>query len=133
MLALTFNGCGKKDEPLDHRTGANAQSESSVTPVATTQPATSATSVPAASGFDVNKVPVVNPQLGKFPYFSLIEGYRPANGGDNKDVAFDRYEFFDGAKINTVDGRLATIEAEGREASAFQVFKTYESLVTGLG
>jgi outer membrane protein OmpA-like peptidoglycan-associated protein len=89
--------------------------------------------MPTAPGFDINKVPVVNPQLGKFPYFTLIEGYQPGKSSDGKDVAFDRYEFFDGAKVNTVEGRLATIEAEGRGASAFQVCKTYQSLVTGLG
>lgn len=133
LVALSFSGCGKKEAPIDRGTGASAPSESSATPVVTPQPSTSETSAPAGSGFDINKVPVVNPQLGRFPYFSLIEGYQPAKGGANKDAAFDRYEFFNGAKINTVEGRLTTIEAEGREASAYQVFKTYESLVTGLG
>ncbi len=92
----------------------------------------SAAQVPTASGFDVAKAPVVNPQLGKFPYFSLIEGYQPSKYG-NKDAAFDRYEFFDGTKIITVEGRLQTIHAEGKGASAFEVFKTYESLVKDLG
>jgi outer membrane protein OmpA-like peptidoglycan-associated protein len=35
--------------------------------------------------------------------------------------------------IIPVDGRLTTIEATGQGASAYQVFKTYEALVTGLG
>jgi outer membrane protein OmpA-like peptidoglycan-associated protein len=51
----------------------------------------------------------------------------------NKEVAFDRYEFFDGVKLIPVEGRLTTIQAEGRGASAFEVLKTYESLITGLG
>ena len=83
-------------------------------------------------GFDINQVPVANPQLGKFPYVGLIEGYQRI-GSRSKDVAFDRYEFFDGAKIIPVEGRLTTIEATGQGASAYQVFKTYEALVTGLG
>jgi OOP family OmpA-OmpF porin len=68
----------------------------------------------------------------------LIEGYQRSEYGSNptggnKDVDFDRYEFFDGTKIIAVEGRLSTIEAEGQGASAFQVFKTYQSLFTGLG
>jgi outer membrane protein OmpA-like peptidoglycan-associated protein len=70
--------------------------------------------------------------LGKFPYVGLIEGYQRV-GGKSKDVAFDRYEFFDGAKIISVEGRLTTVEAKGQGASAYQVLKTYEALVTGLG
>jgi OmpA-OmpF porin, OOP family len=87
------------------------------------------------SGFDINKVPVVNPPLGKFPYFSLIEGYQTDKGlwSGNKDVAFDRYDFFDGTKIVTVEGRLQTITAKGTGASAFEILKTYESLVKDLG
>lgn len=128
MLGLAFSGCGKKEEPSDHRTVSDAQSESSATPAASVQTVTSETT----SGFDINKVPVVTPQLGRFPYVGLIEGYQRRESG-SKDAAFDRYEFFDGTKIIPVEGRLTTIEAEGQEASAHQVFKTYESLVKGLG
>jgi hypothetical protein len=32
-----------------------------------------------------------------------------------------------------VQGRLTTIQTEGQGASAFEVFETYESLMTGLG
>ncbi len=80
-------------------------------------------------------MPVVNPQLGKFPYVGLIDGYQPTTKKPNyhKDVAFDKYEFFDGSKIISVEGRLTTIEAKGQGASAFEVFKTYESLVKNLG
>ncbi|MBC8110976.1 MAG: hypothetical protein H7Y04_07955 [Verrucomicrobia bacterium] len=48
-------------------------------------------------------------------------------------MAFDQYEFFDGTKIIPIEGRLTTIHAIGKGASAFQVFKTYETLITGLG
>jgi outer membrane protein OmpA-like peptidoglycan-associated protein len=130
LLGLALWGCMKKEEPAKQEGTANAQKESTDSSAAAAS--SSATSSPEASGFDINKVPVVNPQLGKFPYVGLIEGYQPSKYG-NKDVAFDRYEFFDGAKIIPVEGRLTTIEAEGQGASAYQVFKTYESLVTGLG
>jgi len=132
MLVLTFGGCAKKQEPIGGPVAAgNDQPSSSSTPVVSPQssPVLTTTSI---TGFDIEKVPIANPQLGKFPYFGLIEGYRRGTQG-NKDVDFDRYEFFDGTKIITVEGRLATIAADGNRASAFQVFKTYEALVTGMG
>jgi outer membrane protein OmpA-like peptidoglycan-associated protein len=127
IAGLALNGCSNGEEPADQQ-AANASPEEVSTP-----DAASDTSSTATSGFDVNRVPVVNPQLGQFPFFSLIEGYQQSERGANSDVAFDRYEFFDGTKIIPVEGRLRTVEAHGQEASAFQVFKTYESLVTGLG
>lgn len=126
LASFTLNGCAKKDEPGGGQISVNAAPESS----SQSSPAL-VTNMPA-SGFDINKVPVANPQLGKFPYFGLIEGYRRGAHG-NKDVDFDRYEFFDGTKIIPIEGRLATIAADGTKASAFQVFKTYEALVTGMG
>jgi outer membrane protein OmpA-like peptidoglycan-associated protein len=51
----------------------------------------------------------------------------------NKDAAFDKYEFFDGTKLISVEGRLATIDAIGEGASAVQIMRTYESLVRDLG
>jgi len=133
-VGLILSGCVKKEEPV---VATNVPPASASTPVASSPPG-SAVSTAATSGFDINRVPVVNPPLGQFPYFGLIEGYhrsgrKDADMQDNKDVAFDRYEFFDGTKIMPVEGRLMTIDAEGTGASAHQVFKTYESLVTGLG
>jgi OOP family OmpA-OmpF porin len=127
MAGITLGGCAKKEEPTGGQIAVNATPES--TP---TQPSPVLVTNTPASGFDINKVPVANPQLGKFPYFGLIEGYR-RGAHDNKDVEFDRYEFFDGTKIIPIEGRLATIAADGSKASAFQVFKTYEALVTGMG
>lgn len=132
LIGLTLGGCAQKEEPPRQQVAVNTP-EPTATPAVSPQPSPVLSTNTPAPSFDVNKVPVVNPQLGKFPYFSLIEGYRPSGLSDDRDVAFDRYEFFDGAKIVPVEGRLTTIDAEGRGASAFQVFKTYESLVTGLG
>jgi OOP family OmpA-OmpF porin len=131
MLGLILGGCAKKEAPSGGQI-ADAKPASSPVPAVSPQaPPILATST-SVSGFDINKVPVANPQLGKFPYFGLIEGYRRGPYG-NKDVDFDRYEFFDGTKIIPIEGRLATIAADGNKASAFQVFKTYEALVTGMG
>ncbi|MDO7877213.1 OmpA family protein [Hymenobacter sp. ASUV-10] len=108
-------------------------------PVAAT-PAPAAPTAPA--GFDPATAPVVTPTLGAFPFFSLLDGYvkvdektEPGNSlrEFNKDANFDRYEFFDGAKIIPVEGRLRTMYAKGTSASFFQVQKTYEKLVKDLG
>jgi OOP family OmpA-OmpF porin len=132
MIVLTLGGCAKKEEPSGGHNTDNAPAGSTSTPDVSSQPSPILNTSTPSSGFDINKVPVANPQLGKFPYFGLIEGYRRGKF-DNKDVDFDRYEFFDGTKIIPVEGRLTTMSADGEGASAFQVFKTYEALVTGLG
>jgi outer membrane protein OmpA-like peptidoglycan-associated protein len=127
ILGLTPCGCMKKAEPAKPEGTASAR----MGPTAASGDVKP--TVPVAAGFDISKVPIVDPPLGRFPYVSLIEGYQPNRSDDNKDVAFDRYEFFDGTKLIPIEGQLKTVAAEGRGASAFQVFKTYESLMTGLG
>lgn len=132
VVGLNLFGCVKKKEPYGGEGAVNVTREATSTPEtpSASSPVLRTNTVPA--GFDIDKVPVVNPQLGKFPYFGLIDGYSQMTRG-SKDVDFDRYEFFDGTKIVSVEGRLATLVAEGYRASAFQVLKTYESLVVGLG
>lgn len=131
MGVLLFGACSKKETVSTTQEQTTAAPSETGAATASSPPAVLPT-VAEGSGFDINRVPVVTPQLGKFPFFTLIEGYEKSKYG-NKEVDFDRYEFFDGTKIIPVEGRLATIEAAGKGASAFQVFKTYESLVTGLG
>jgi outer membrane protein OmpA-like peptidoglycan-associated protein len=131
IIGFSLTGCGGPGEPGEQQTSLEASAPDDASE--TSPPSTADTGALTTVGFDVNKVAIVNPQLGQFPFFSLIEGYQQGEYGNNKDVAFDRYEFFDGTKIIPVEGRLQTIEASGEGASAFQVFKTYESLVTGLG
>jgi hypothetical protein len=90
---------------------------------------------PMTVAFDINNVPIVKSRLGKFPYFSLIEGYEPFSSyhTSNQDVAFDRYEFFDGNETIPVEGRLKIVTAAGKGASTFEILKSYESLVKSLG
>lgn len=106
--------------------------------------ADTARTVPAGPpAFDLAAVPVATPRLGAFPYFSLLDGYAKGDAKTNmisteakkflQNVAFDRYEFFDGRAIIPVEGRLATVKALGEGASFFQVQKTYEKLVRDLG
>src|SRR5678815_4148674 len=88
IAATVSSGCGKKEEAprtagaqpestakaestaKPESTGkaeSTAKSETTAKSVATTQPVPEP-STRAPSSFDINKVPVVNPQLGKFPY-----------------------------------------------------------------
>jgi OOP family OmpA-OmpF porin len=129
MMAAALVGCERREESLKQ---LDVQPTPTAAVIEVTPAKTSDTSI---NGFDVDKAPVVNPELGKFPYVGLIEGHQPTARMPNhsRDAAFDRYEFFDGAKIIPVEGRLMTIQAEGRGSSAFEVFKTYESLIMGLG
>jgi outer membrane protein OmpA-like peptidoglycan-associated protein len=106
-------------------------------------PAPAPAEAAAPAGFDPSAVPVANPSVGAFPFFSLIDGYEKGDAKTNmigteaknllKNVAFDRYEFFDGVKIIPVEGRLYTTKALGQNASFFQVQKTYEKLIKDLG
>jgi len=129
LAGLTVGGCAKEDVPAEQQTPAAELSKSPSPAPSKTSDSGSLTT----SGFDVNSVRVVSPQLGEFPYVGLIEGYKPAKSELSKDVPFDRYEFFDGTKIIPVEGRLSTVVAEGTGAAAHEILKTYESLVTGLG
>jgi OmpA-OmpF porin, OOP family len=135
-LAL-LGGCSRTPEASTNNVAA---ANNSTAPAATPSPTASAT--PTIAGFDPANAPVANPTLGAWPYFGLMEGY--AKGSlDNAasyeskkywaDVAYDRYEFFDGFKLIPVEGRLYTTMAIGKGASIFQVQKTYEKLVHDLG
>lgn len=97
MMGLTFCGCGGKGESANQQVVANVQpGETLTSDTPATVPATAVevpAGTPAASGFDIGRAPVVNPQLGKFPYVSLIEGYQRSKHsstpmGSNKDVDF---------------------------------------------
>lgn len=133
-----------KSEPKTTETAPPATATAAPAPRPTPAPAPAAPALAdtTAAGFDISQVPVVNPKLGGFPYFSLLDGYHaltreenPGNSEKNylKDVAFDRYEFFDGTRVVPVEGRLRTVKQVGKGASFYQAMKTYEQLVKDLG
>lgn len=137
LFAIFFIGCEyKQDHNKDPQVVSPAVA-AIATPSPTPATATTATPMTTAStnGFDIQQAPIANPQLGAFPYVGLLNGYKKTNHNpnDNKDVAYDRFEFFDGVKLIPVEGRLMTIEAEGSGASSFEILKTYETLITDLG
>jgi outer membrane protein OmpA-like peptidoglycan-associated protein len=147
LLLLTV-ACSSDKKPDEAATAppaaAAAPAPAAPAPTAATTPAPADTAAaPAPTGFDITTAPIASPKLGAWPYFSLLDGYQKGDPKGNmlstesknllKDVAFDRYEFFDGTKIIPVEGRLITMKALGDGASFFQVQKTYEKLVHDLG
>ncbi|UOQ71466.1 OmpA family protein [Hymenobacter cellulosilyticus] len=141
---LLGTACSSDTKPATAAVPAPAPAVAAVAtvPAAATAPATSASTPSNSVGFDPATAPIATPTLGAFPYFSLLDGYvkmdektAPGNSARefNKDTNFDRYEFFDGAKLIPVEGRLRTVSALGKTASFFQAQKTYEKLVRDLG
>lgn len=131
LFCVVLAACSQIAEPA-RQSAANAS-----TPDETLPPPISATESPTPRGFDIEHISVSSAQTGEFPYFSLIEGYQQVkDSAENRDADFDRYEFFDGAKLVSVEGRLRTIYAvneNGKSPAAFKIMKTYESLIKKLG
>ncbi|RTQ45815.1 OmpA family protein [Hymenobacter gummosus] len=139
--------CSSESKPAEEAAAApvvpTAAAPKPAEPAAPAPAPAEAAAPPAAAGFDAAAVPVANPTVGAFPFFSLIDGYEKGDAKGNmmstesknllKDVAFDRYEFFDGVKIIPVEGRLYTTKALGEGASFFQAQKTYEKLIKDMG
>ena len=139
MLPLLVSGCAKTDDA-----GTNAQALANApvaAPISSPTPSASP-STAAAAGFDPAAAPQGSAPTGAFPYFGLLAGYTPYDtnvnhdgfvGPNQHDSNFDHYEFFDGTKLITVEGRLRTVEAVGAGRSFFEAQKNYEKLVHDLG
>jgi len=141
VCAIALTACAKTD------TGNNA-----VAMVTTERNAAAAINVqdggtpvtaaaPTVPGFDSARVPVVNPTLGAFPYFGILDGYKPATksdvdswvGGNLRDANFDGYEVFDGYKLIAIEGRLRTVQAIGTGRSILEAMRNYKALVENAG
>ena len=140
-IALLAACSAKPDATQNLSATGNAVAQNSAAPSDAAAPVNPAPAAPTI-GFAPASAPVGTAPTGAWPYFSLMEGYEPLSAknkpGDAsrallRDVAFDRYEFFDGKKLIPVDGRLYTVRALGSGASIFQIQKTYEKLVHDLG
>ena len=134
-LSLAMAGCSKKEDaqPLTNAPAA------AVAPTPT--PSAAPTAV-VAHGFDPATAPQGTAPTGAFPYFGLLAGYAPYDtkenhdgfiGPNQHDSNYDHYEFFDGTKLLTVEGRLRTVEAVGTGRSFFEAQKNYEKLIHDLG
>ncbi len=142
-LAALLAACSKeKDKAPEPAAQPAVATPATPVPAAVPAAAMPAAAPAAPAGFDPAAAPVANPTLRAWPYFSIIDGYTRFTAenkpGDSKkeflkDVAYDRYEFFDGTKLIPVEGRLFTVRADGSGASFFEVQKTYEKLVHDLG
>lgn len=128
----TANNTQPAAQPVNATTAATAEP---------TQP-TQAAGSPTTAGFNPDTAPVVEPKLGAWPYFGIMDGYEkfkteimPTSEGAKflEDVPYDRWEFFDGHKLIPVEGRTTISGGKGNSASFFQVMKTYQKLVQDLG
>lgn len=139
--ALILAGCSHAADTTSTTTSNTTQNTTVVANAVAPDNATVA-AAPAAGGFDPASAPMGQAPTGAWPYVSLIDGYEPLSiknmPGNSareltRDVAYDRYEFFDGARLIPVQGRLYTTMALGKGASIFQAEKTYEKLIHDLG
>lgn len=143
IAALLLAACSSHQSgSADNASTAQSQSAMAANTAAPIAANSAAPAAPAVVGFDPASAPLGTAPTGAWPYFSLMDGYEPVSvknaPGDTareleRDVAYDRYEFFDGNKLIPIEGRLYTVKALGKGASIFQVQKTYEKLVHDLG
>jgi OOP family OmpA-OmpF porin len=143
LIALALTACSSRDQAAESGEPANvvaAVAGPAAAPAHAPAPAPAA--APAVAGFDPASVPIANAKLGAWPYFGIMDGYEKfspqiMSSYESKkyleDVAYDRWEFFDGTKIIPVEGRTIITGGKGDSASFFQVQKTYEKLVHDLG
>jgi len=140
LMTLALSACGTKDAPAGNSQGAPLAALANAAAVATPSPVAQAAA--SVVGFDPETAPVVEPRLGAWPYFGVMDGYEkfrpeimPTSEGARflEDVPYDRWEFFDGHKLIPVEGRTIITGGKGGSASFFQVQKTYEKLVHDLG
>lgn len=85
--------------------------------------------------FDINKIPIINKDIGKFPYLNAPEGYR-YNDFTKSDLETLHY---------AVDGRLITVEGKTYKSNIYKneekespfnvelVNRAYEKAITDLG
>ncbi|MCW1431809.1 OmpA family protein [Novosphingobium sp. JCM 18896] len=138
LVSITLLGACSKGGGEE---SAAAAASASATPSAAPSAAAPA-AAPAVAGFDPAAAPQGQNPPGAWPYFSLMDGYTrmtPENSPSYEskkwleDVKYERFEFFDGKKLIPVEGRAYVTRGLGTAASWFQIQKTYEALVKGLG
>lgn len=89
----------------------------------------------AATGFDIDSVPVSNVALGEFPYITLPAGYS-SSGFSTETKDFARFPFWVKGEPHWVEGRmyLATFGTEaGKSVSEYEVKRNFEALVEEMG
>ncbi|WP_425229133.1 OmpA family protein [Sphingomonas sp.] len=146
-LAMGASGCSRINHLFGRDSGGDnaqalANAPAAVFPTPTPAPSASPTTAAAAAGFSPATAPVGQEPPGAFPFFGLLQGYAPYDTNLNHDgfvgpnqinANYDHYEFFDGTKLITVEGRLRTVEAVGTGRSFFEAQKNYEKLIHDLG
>ncbi|RZK13786.1 MAG: hypothetical protein EOO56_26310 [Hymenobacter sp.] len=133
---LAACGTKKTEETAAATTTAPPAAASAPAPVpAATAPAT-AVAAPAAT-FDINAVPIATADLGSFPYFSKLPGYKIGHASDSVAFDFDRSYVYDGKALVPVEGRvlrcLYMVKDSKKTTSDLMIQRNYENLIKGLG
>ena len=137
-LASMLTACGTKKTAEDTTTATTTAPAPATTPPATPAPAaTPAATAAAPATFDISAVPVSTADLGGFPYFSKLPGYRVNVPSDSVAFAFDRTYVYDGKNLLPVEGRVlrvAYVPIDSKnETSTLMQQRNYASLVKSLG
>lgn len=124
IAALLFTGCKKADDAA------------SATPAApASQDATASGEAHAATGFDIEKVPMSTATLGDFPYITLPAGYSNKGYGQT-NKAFARFPFWVDGQAHWVEGRFhgeVFYPEQGKDFSGLEVIRNFEALIQQMG
>ncbi len=132
VLAFVLAAC-QKPAPPAAAAAAAAGDGATGTESAQAKPAGPAAR-PAATGFDIDRVPVSSAPLGEFPYFSLPDGYQAMN--EPVDMDYTRFPFWTGDRFEWVEGRSHESSIEAAEEKTFsevELRRNFESLLASVG
>lgn len=129
VLALLASGCGKKGTDAADQSAIN-----SVTPIVMPEGNAAAPVADAGSDFSIDKLPISNAPLGKFPFFGWPDNYVPQNPA--KDIGFGHFPFWTGKAFNDVEGRTYMVtlrEAPDKQFSPYELQKNMRALFQQAG
>lgn len=135
--------CSSKEDTATEQTANTTASEttapaaSAPTPTPEANPTETPETASTTSSFDINKIPVSSANLGQFPYFGPLKGYKSRYDSDSVAYEFDRSYLFDGQALASVEGRVLRRRYrpvdKQKQASDLMIRRNYENLITGLG
>ncbi len=86
--------------------------------------------------FDIQKVPISNAELGKFPYIKTFPGFKPTNYNDSVTIAQNQTFFYDGKRFFAIEGKVSSQKLSlysNDKLSEFQMIQDFDRMVNVLG
>lgn len=145
--ALVISGlvasCSSKDTATEQTADTTAPETTAPAAASTATPEAAPAATPEAaptastSTFDINAIPVSSANLGQFPYFGSLKGYKSRYDSDSVAYEFDRSYLYNGQELASVEGRVLRRRYrpvdKQKQASDLMIRRNYENLITGLG